>query len=245
MKIDNLSDDNYNDYLTIEIYTEQEQPESKVDDGKHIDNGKTIDYFIAEDTWDKIDKELKDYNENDMDMLRWKSLEYRIEFYHTYAKVVGFEVRIGKTVKSRTDGHIISKTLCVVSRVIGRQSGTTYLIGNVNQNNNRSIDYKTFGQVLAFDTTYKCNAYNKTFVALVGVNHHRNKMPFICALVVNEKEDTYVWVLQKLITTGDGYKLLTVITNGDKVMANVIAQVIPEAKHRLCLWHLMRNVKKW
>ena len=33
------------------------------------------------------------------------------------------------------------------------------------------IDYKTFGEVLVFDTTYKCNAYNKPLVMLVYVNH--------------------------------------------------------------------------
>ncbi|KAL4341367.1 hypothetical protein GQ457_08G024570 [Hibiscus cannabinus] len=104
-------------------------------------------------------------------------------------------------------------------------------------------DYKEFGHVLAFDTTYKCNAYNKPFVVLVGVNHHRNTVLFGCALVVHEKEDTYIWVLQQLIAAGDGYKPLTVITDRDKAMANAISQVLPEAKHRLCLWHIMRNLK--
>ncbi|KAL4279630.1 hypothetical protein GQ457_03G014160 [Hibiscus cannabinus] len=361
MKIDNLNDDNYNDYPTIEIYTEQEQHESKVDDGKHIDNGKTIDYFIAEDICDKIDKELKDYDENDMDMLKWKSLEDCIEFYHTYTKVVGFGVRIGKTVKSKIDGQIISKTLVcrkqgyretkwnilpnkkrkpkptirvgcqaliqfklheryqfwkvenfhaqhnhemvkptqvpyirsfrkisevdkmkinimhnseiapnrmmrnfvneagsfenvgfiqkdlynyfqrikreevqdgdaetVMAYLFGKQEIDPYFFVSHTRDEHGNLeklfwcdgisrtDYKTFGHVLAFDTTYKCNTYNKPFVVLVG----------------------------QLITAGDGYKSLTVITDGDKAMANAIAQVIPEAKHRLCLWHLMRNVKK-
>lgn len=105
------------------------------------------------------------------------------------------------------------------------------------------MDYKTFGHVLAFDTTYKCNAYNKPFVVLVGVNHHRNTIPFGCALVVNEREDTFVWVLERLIESGDGFKPLTVITDGDRAMANAIAKVLPQATHRLCLWHIMRNVK--
>ena len=34
------------------------------------------------------------------------------------------------------------------------------------------IEYKTFGHVLVFDTTYKYNAYNKPLVVLVGVNHN-------------------------------------------------------------------------
>ncbi|XP_038994432.1 protein FAR1-RELATED SEQUENCE 5-like [Hibiscus syriacus] len=57
-------------------------------------------------------------------------------------------------------------------------------------------DYKEFRHVLAFDTTYKSNAYNKSFVVLVGVNHHRNTMSFGCIFLVDNKDDMYVWVLQ-------------------------------------------------
>ena len=35
------------------------------------------------------------------------------------------------------------------------------------------LDYECFGDVLAFDTTYKINVYKKPLVILVGVNHHR------------------------------------------------------------------------
>ncbi|CAN0899562.1 Protein FAR-RED IMPAIRED RESPONSE 1 [Linum grandiflorum] len=34
---------------------------------------------------------------------------------------------------------------------------------------------------------------------------------------------------------------LTVITDQDGEMAKAIVKVIPEATHRLCLWHLARN----
>jgi len=37
------------------------------------------------------------------------------------------------------------------------------------------IEYKTLGHVLVFDTTYKCNAYNKPLVVLVGVNDNKQK----------------------------------------------------------------------
>ncbi|KAE8721048.1 Tobamovirus multiplication protein 1 [Hibiscus syriacus] len=84
--------------------------------------------------------------------------------------------------------------------------------------------YKEFGHVLAFDTTYMDNVYNKPFVVLVGVNNHRNTVPFGCTLVVNEKEDIYVWVLQQLIEAGNGHRPLTVITDKDKAMANAIIE---------------------
>lgn len=61
--------------------------------------------------------------------------------------------------------------------------------------------------------------------------------------MVNENEATFVWELQQLIEAGDGFRPLTIITDGDKAMANAIGKVLPEARHRLCLWHIMRNVK--
>ena len=41
------------------------------------------------------------------------------------------------------------------------------------------IDYKTFGHVLPFDSTYKCNAYNKQLVVLVGINHNQKTVTFV------------------------------------------------------------------
>ena len=34
------------------------------------------------------------------------------------------------------------------------------------------LDYACFGDVVAFDSTYKTNKYNLPFVVLIGVNHH-------------------------------------------------------------------------
>ena len=33
-------------------------------------------------------------------------------------------------------------------------------------------DYQIFSDVLAFDTTYRTNAYNKPLLIMIGVNHH-------------------------------------------------------------------------
>ncbi|KAL4310833.1 hypothetical protein GQ457_01G049760 [Hibiscus cannabinus] len=387
LKCYNHNEDDYKSGSDWENDVEEEHCYS--DDDKHINNEKTVDYFIDENVWDKIGKELKDYDENDMDLLKWKTLEDCIEFYNTYAKVKGFGVRLGQSVKSRKDGHFISKKLLcrkeghreekwmnlpirkkkekpisrvgcqahikfrfdeqyqywkvenfhaehnhemvkathvsyirsfrkiseldkikiksmhnsgiapnrmmrqfvneagsienvgfiskdlynfldrikreevqdgdaetVMAYLYGKQESDPYFFVSYTRDECGNLeklfwcdsisrnDYKEFGQVLAFDTTYKCNAYNKPFVILVGVNHHQKTVPFGCALVVNERVDTYVWVLEQLIAAGDGYKPLTVITDRDKAMANAISKVLPEAKHRLCLWHIMRNIKQ-
>ncbi|KAL4278814.1 hypothetical protein GQ457_03G033600 [Hibiscus cannabinus] len=324
LKIINGNEDEDNDY-------------SDSDNDDLIGDDKTINNFISEEIWNTIGKELKDFDESDMDMLKWASIEECIEFYYTYAKVKGFGVRKGTSVKSRTDGHLILKTLMChkqgarcekwnnlptrrrvvkpISRVgclarIQFKYHEQYKIWKVQkfhaEHNHEMVKPKhvpyirsfrkisdanqvkissmhnsgiapnrmmqsfvneasslenvgfiqkdlynfvdkikreeakdgdaemvmaylyEFGQVLVFDTTYKCNAYNKPFVVLVGVNHHRNTVVFGCALIVNEKEDTYVWVLEQLIAAGDGYKPLTVITDRDKAMANAISKAWKE-----------------
>ena len=61
------------------------------------------------------------------------------------------------------------------------------------------LDYSCFGNVLAFDTTYRTNAYKKSLVILVGINHHHQTIVFGCALLVDESVSTYNWVLETFL----------------------------------------------
>jgi len=105
------------------------------------------------------------------------------------------------------------------------------------------LDYKTFVHALAFDSTYKCNEYNKPLVVLVAINHNLKTVTLGCALVVHETEASFISVLEHLVEAGDGQKPKIVVTDGDEAMANAMKVVFPEARHRLCLWHLMKNVQ--
>ncbi|XP_056690209.1 protein FAR1-RELATED SEQUENCE 5-like [Spinacia oleracea] len=94
-------------------------------------------------------------------------------------------------------------------------------------------DYRAFDNVIAFDTTYKVNAYHKPLVVIVGVNHHRQSVVFVVSLVSHEKEETFKWILEQLTEAGDNVAPYTVLTDGDKAMANAISVVFPKAIHRL------------
>ena len=61
-------------------------------------------------------------------------------------------------------------------------------------------DYPCFGDVLAFDATYKTNAYCKPLVTLVGTNHHFRTMTFGFALLADETIDSYIWLLQTFLS---------------------------------------------
>jgi zinc finger SWIM domain-containing protein 3 len=60
-------------------------------------------------------------------------------------------------------------------------------------------DYQDFGDVVAFDNTYKMNRYGMPFIPFVGVNNHRKTTVFACAIMSNKMEDTYAWVLQTFL----------------------------------------------
>ncbi|XLT82123.1 protein FAR1-RELATED SEQUENCE 5 [Arachis hypogaea] len=102
-------------------------------------------------------------------------------------------------------------------------------------------DYKIFGDVLAFDATYGRNKYNLPVIIFSGVNHHNQTCVFGAAMVSCETQATYVWVLQKLLECMEGKAPKAVITDGDRSMRMAINEVFPEAHHRLCAWHLLKN----
>ncbi|CAL1394457.1 unnamed protein product [Linum trigynum] len=104
------------------------------------------------------------------------------------------------------------------------------------------LDFGCFGDVLSFDTTYKKNAYNMPLVIFSGINHHNNTCVLACALLNNENEESYNWVLEAFVEAM-GKKPNVVVTDGDKAMANAVSKVFPDATHRLCSWHLFGNAK--
>ncbi|XP_057723744.1 protein FAR1-RELATED SEQUENCE 5-like [Arachis stenosperma] len=101
--------------------------------------------------------------------------------------------------------------------------------------------HNVFGDVVAFDATYKKNVYLSLLVVFSGVNHHNQTVVFAAALVADEKEETYVWLLQQLQTSMKGKAPVSIITDGDRQIKSAIEQVFPEVHHRLCAWHLLRN----
>ncbi|XP_058746413.1 protein FAR1-RELATED SEQUENCE 5-like [Vicia villosa] len=95
-------------------------------------------------------------------------------------------------------------------------------------------DYFCFGDVVAFDATYKKNKYNYALVIFSGRNHHAQT-------VIYETTDTYKWLLECFLECMNNKYPKEVVTNGDRVMGEAIKQVFPDATHRLCAWNLNKN----
>ncbi|RYR60585.1 hypothetical protein Ahy_A04g017637 isoform A [Arachis hypogaea] len=102
-------------------------------------------------------------------------------------------------------------------------------------------DFRLFGDVLAFDATYGRNEYNLSVVVFSGVNNHNQTCVFATAMVSSETQSSYVWVLRKFLECMDGRAPKAIITDGDRSMRVAIQEVFPDAHHRLCAWHLLKN----
>ncbi|TXG51157.1 hypothetical protein EZV62_023681 [Acer yangbiense] len=81
-------------------------------------------------------------------------------------------------------------------------------------------DYKIFGDVVSFDTTYRTNKYLMHFAPFIGTWNRAM----------------------------GGKNLVAILTDQDQAMKAAIAEVFPDAKYRFCLWHILRKEdfeQKW
>ncbi|RYQ89115.1 protein FAR-RED IMPAIRED RESPONSE 1-like [Arachis ipaensis] len=84
------------------------------------------------------------------------------------------------------------------------------------------LDYEIFGDVLAFDATYRKNKYMCPLVVFSGVNHHNQTIVFAAALIANETEETYKWLLQQFLEGMKDKAPVCVITDGHGAMKKAI-----------------------
>ncbi|KAK3211525.1 hypothetical protein Dsin_016231 [Dipteronia sinensis] len=104
-------------------------------------------------------------------------------------------------------------------------------------------DYGYFGDVLAFDATYKTNVYRRPLVMLISVNHHNCTTIFSFGLLGDETVETYTWLLRTFLVSMHGKMQQSIVTDGDRAMHKAIKTVMPDSVRRLCCWHLERHVQ--
>ncbi|KAL4594712.1 hypothetical protein ACB092_12G039000 [Castanea dentata] len=102
--------------------------------------------------------------------------------------------------------------------------------------------FKEFGDVVTFDTTYLVNKYSMPFAPFVGVNHHGQSILLGCGLISGEDTNTFRWLFESWLTCMSGVPPSAIITDQDKAMKKAIKIVFPKARHRWCLWHILKKM---
>lgn len=105
-------------------------------------------------------------------------------------------------------------------------------------------DYPNFSDVVSFDTSYIRNKYKMPLALFVGVNQHYQFMLLGCALISEENEATYSWVMQKWLKAMGGQAPKIILTEQDKVMKSVISDAFPSTLHFFSLWHIMGKISE-
>jgi len=91
---------------------------------------------------------------------------------------------------------------------------------------------------------FKCvfTRYAMVFVPFVAIDNHKRSVVVGAALMHSEKTEDYTWVLRAFLKC-HGSTPSFVITDQCPAMKQAIPIVFPSSVHRLCMWHIMKNVK--
>jgi FAR1 DNA-binding domain/MULE transposase domain/SWIM zinc finger len=95
--------------------------------------------------------------------------------------------------------------------------------------------YYCFGDAVTLDTEFKADLGMLPFVMLTGVNHHLQSILFGCALLVDQSEESFVWLLENWVTAMGAHHPASLKTVHDEAISAAVSGVFPETRHRFCL----------
>ncbi|KAK7345047.1 hypothetical protein VNO77_15422 [Canavalia gladiata] len=102
--------------------------------------------------------------------------------------------------------------------------------------------YKSFGDVVTFDTIYLSNQYKVPLTSFVGVNHHGQSILLGCGLLPCEDTESFVWLFQSWLVCMSGVPPRGIIADHCKAIQNAIQIVFPSTRHSWCLPHIMKRL---
>ncbi|XP_028092677.1 protein FAR1-RELATED SEQUENCE 6-like [Camellia sinensis] len=81
-----------------------------------------------------------------------------------------------------------------------------------------------------------------SFAPFVRVNHHGQSILLGCGLLSNENTETFLWLFREWLSCMSDVPPKAIITDQCRAMQNAIEVVFLEARHRWCLWHIMKKI---
>jgi hypothetical protein len=106
------------------------------------------------------------------------------------------------------------------------------------------MDYKLYGDIICFDTTYSTNKYNMPFAPIIGINGNSRTIVFGWALLKDQTADTFQWLFESFLEIMDGKRPKLILTDQDAAMKSAIERVFWDIFHRYCIWHMLQNLKQ-
>ncbi|KAM0032815.1 putative MULE transposase domain, FHY3/FAR1 family [Helianthus debilis subsp. tardiflorus] len=79
------------------------------------------------------------------------------------------------------------------------------------------------------------------FVPFTGIDNHNRNVTLGAALLGSETADSYRWLL-RMYVKAFGVAPKVVVTDQDPAMKRAILDVLPDSRHRLCMWHIWEKL---
>ncbi|KAM3270589.1 hypothetical protein P3S67_028791 [Capsicum chacoense] len=89
-------------------------------------------------------------------------------------------------------------------------------------------DFKIYGDIVSFDTTYRTNKEYRPLALFVGLNNHREIVIFGVALLYEESTESFEWLFSAFFKIMSVDKPQTIFTDQDPAIAVVISLVMPQ-----------------
>jgi hypothetical protein len=107
--------------------------------------------------------------------------------------------------------------------------------------------FHSYGQLLQVDATCKTNRFNMPLLVFCGVHGDGQTAVFAYALIRVENQYNVHWCFEQLKNcVGEiaWNNCKTVMTDGAEIYSTIIAEIVPQAKHVRCIWHIEQDMAK-
>ncbi|GKC68840.1 FAR1-related sequence 5-like protein [Tanacetum coccineum] len=84
-------------------------------------------------------------------------------------------------------------------------------------------NYAVFGDVISFDATFHTNKYDFVFVPFTGIDHNQKCVTFGAALLSDETEESYIWMLEAFLKVHQKQSPLA-LTDQDAALRNAVVK---------------------
>lgn len=105
--------------------------------------------------------------------------------------------------------------------------------------------YRYFGDVITLDVMYlQHSRASLPLATILGVNNHGHLVLLGCGLLCSDKKENYVWLLKRWLGCMNGKPPEAITTTYSDAVAEAVAEVLPNARHRFCFWHILKKLQE-
>ena len=94
--------------------------------------------------------------------------------------------------------------------------------------------------VIIIDGTFQSSVFRGTMIIVMIVSSNRTNIPIGWAWGPSEDEETITLILELVKEVND--KIETVISDEGTALKSAVSKVFPKANHKLCAWHISKNI---